>query len=58
MKKTVKARAHYGAGSLNLTIPSEIVREYKIEAGDVFEITVETVGNDVIIKYRRVYSHS
>ena len=40
---------------MDLIIPSNVVKEYKIEAGDVFEITVETVRNEVIIKYRRIF---
>lgn len=55
VKKTVKARAHHGASSLNLTIPAELVRDCKISEGDIFEIEVE---KDVGIKliYKRVYS--
>lgn len=56
MKRTVKARQHYGADSLNLTIPAEIRREYSIEYGDIFEITVERVEDTISLKYRRVYS--
>jgi len=55
MAKTVKARAHYGAKSLNLTIPAEIVREYGLKAGDIFELTVDSKER-LVLSYRRVYS--
>ena len=54
MAKTVKARAHYGAKSLNLTIPAEIRRAFGLEAGDVFEISVEK--DPLVLCYKRVYS--
>ena len=58
MSKTVKAREHHGAESLNLTIPTKIVKDYKINAGDVFQITVETIKDKVILQYRRVHARS
>ena len=58
MKTTVKARVHYGADCLDLTIPVEIRRKYRIEAGDVFEITLEKnkTNDEIVLNYRRVYS--
>ena len=58
MKTTVKARVHYGADSLDLTIPVEIIRKYDIEAGDVFELTIEEkrTNDETVLSYRRVYS--
>lgn len=41
MAFTVKARKHYGAKSLNLTIPTKIVEEYDLNAGDIFELRIE-----------------
>lgn len=54
MAKTVKARTHHGADSLDLTIPAKVVRNYDIEEGDIFEIKIEENEN-IIIKYKRVY---
>lgn len=57
MKTTVKARVHYGADSLDLTIPVEIRRKYKIEPGDIFEVAMEAdEENNLILKYKLVYS--
>ncbi len=58
MKTTVKARIHYGADSLDLTIPVDIKRKYGIEVGDVFELSLDTSGthDELILSYRRVYS--
>lgn len=58
MSKTVKAREHYGADSLNLTIPTKIVKKYEIKTGDIFEITVEAIKDEVVLQYRRVHTHS
>lgn len=56
MSKTVKARAHHGANSLNLTIPAEIRRKYDLKAGDIFEIAVEQKDKEICLRYKRVYS--
>lgn len=55
MAKTVKARVHYGADSLDLTIPADVVREFDITDGDIFEVTVENEDSELIIEYNRVY---
>lgn len=55
MGKTVKAREHHGANSLDLTIPSEVVREYDVKPGDIFEIEVKSEDNRLILNYERVY---
>jgi len=55
MAKTVKARERQGSPSLDLTIPAEVVREEDINAGDVFEITLRSGEEDIILSYRRVY---
>lgn len=54
-KKTVKARIHHGAESLNLTIPADIVREHEINDGDIFEIEVKKSNENLVIEYQRVY---
>ena len=53
MKKTVKARKHHGA-TLDLTIPAEIMREYNISEGDVFELTIMEEKGPTLT-YKRVY---
>jgi hypothetical protein len=53
MKKTVKARKHHGA-SLDLTIPAEVMREYNISEGDIFELII-TEEKEPVLSYRRVY---
>ncbi len=58
MVKTVVAREHHGAESLDLTIPADIVRRFDLSKGDVFAIEVdEDEGDDgIVIRYRRVFS--
>jgi antitoxin component of MazEF toxin-antitoxin module len=52
----VKSRLHYGSNSLDLTIPSEVVKDLKIKPGDVFRLIVKTENNLVILQYERVYA--
>jgi len=56
MPKTVKAREHHGADSLDLTIPAELVRELDIKEGDVFEVEKIVDEEELVLKYRRVYT--
>jgi hypothetical protein len=52
----VKSRFHHGSNSLDLTIPSEVVKDLKIKPGDVFRLIVKTEKNSVILQYERVYA--
>lgn len=55
MSKTLKARDHHGADSLDVTIPVDAVREFSINQGDVFELEAEEQDGDLVLRYRRVY---
>jgi len=56
MESTVKSRLHHGSNSLDLTIPSDVVKQFKINPGDVFKLVAKTEKNSVILQYERVYS--
>ena len=51
----MKAREHYGAESLDLTIPTNVVREHGFSPGDVFEVDVKTSDEEVVLSYKLVY---
>jgi len=55
MTHTVKAREHYGADSLDLTIPTEIVREYDLSTGDILEVNIEKEDDKLEICYELVH---
>lgn len=55
MSKTVKAREHHGADSLDITVPTSVVKDKEISTGDIFEVNVEKDEGDLVIKYRRIY---
>ena len=55
-KFTVKAREHRGTNSLDLTIPTKIVKDNKISSGDIFEIIVIKDNDKLKIEYCLVYS--
>ncbi|WP_321507673.1 AbrB/MazE/SpoVT family DNA-binding domain-containing protein [uncultured Methanoregula sp.] len=55
-ENTVKSRLHHGSNSLDLTIPSEIVKSWEINPGDVFRLVVTGEGDNLVLQYERVYS--
>jgi hypothetical protein len=52
----VKSRLHHGSNSLDLTIPSEVVKTLKINPGDVFKLVASVEKDAVVLKYERVYA--
>lgn len=56
IRTTIKARGRQGTDSLDLTIPVEVRRKYNVSPGDVFEMFAAKEGNELRIKYRRVFS--
>lgn len=55
-RPTVKARAHHGTSSLDISIPADVSKAHNIHPGDVFEVTTTNINNEVKITYKRVYS--
>ena len=49
----VRARAHHGTTSLDLTIPVALCKEYGIHAGDAFVVSVGR-DHEVSITYKRI----
>jgi hypothetical protein len=56
-RPTVKASAHHGTSSLDISIPADVIKAHNIRAGDVFEVTTTNANTEFKIVYRRVYSH-
>ncbi len=56
-KFTVKARAHHGTDSLDITIPTQVCKENKINEGDVFSLDVATEGKLTVLKYTRFFEN-
>ena len=52
---TVKARRRQGTNSLDLTIPTEIVKEQNVSPGDVFKIKMDKEGSTLTLIYTCVY---
>jgi len=55
-EKIVKARLHHGSNSLDLTIPSDVVKSLKINAGDVFRLVAKDDREKLVLQYERVYA--
>jgi hypothetical protein len=56
----MKSRKHHGSNSLDLTIPSKVCKEFKINDGDVFilkPIKEQKEGKEVmVLRYECIYS--
>ena len=52
----VRSRLHHGSNSLDLTIPSEVVKSMKINPGDLFRLVVKEEEGNLVLCYERVYS--
>jgi hypothetical protein len=52
---TVKARGRHGTSSLDLTIPTELMREHGISEGDVFLVEVDEQDDELTISYQRIH---
>ena len=52
----VKSRLHHGSHSLDLTIPSEVAKNRKINPGDIFRLVVKEQKGTLVLEYERVYS--
>ena len=49
-KQTVKARERYGSNSLDLTLPSRIIKEFSLNKGDIYKVdTIEENGEFKIV---------
>ncbi len=57
-KHTVRARAHHGAKSLDLTIPVSLCEEFKINDGDLFIVEVRQNNKDFELVYKRILSNN
>jgi len=55
MAYTVKARKRQGTNSLDITIPTKIVLDEGISAGDVFEVNLSKDYNALSIEYKLIY---
>ncbi len=54
-KPIVKARAHYGSKSLDITIPVGIVKSCGIKGGDLFTAEVKSENGDLKLVYTRIF---
>jgi len=55
MEYTVKARKRQGTKSLDLTIPTAIVKEEKVLSGDIFKVKHIKDKDSLILEYSCIY---
>lgn len=49
-KLTVKARERHGSNSLDLTLPSSIIKEFSLNKGDIYKVeTIEDKGEFKVV---------
>ncbi len=51
----VKSRFHHGSTTLDLTIPSDVVKTKEINPGDIFRLTTKEEKGNLVLQYERVY---
>jgi len=51
----VKSRLHHGSTTLDLTIPSDVVKSKGINPGDVFRLVTKEEEGNLVLQYERVY---
>lgn len=56
-KLTVKARERHGTSSLDLTLPSKIIKEHEINKGDIFKVESEEEDGEIKIIYTLVFKN-
>lgn len=54
-RPVVKARAHHGAPSLDLTIPAELRKALGLEPGDIFVVSGSKKDGKIVVSYTRIY---
>ena len=52
---TVKARKRQGTNSLDLTIPTSIVKSLGLSPGDIFKVITSKNGDKLKIEYEEIY---
>ncbi|OKY79094.1 MAG: hypothetical protein BTN85_1600 [Candidatus Methanohalarchaeum thermophilum] len=57
MTKTVKARKHTNAASLEVTVPAEIVKNNKLNDGDIFKVELKEKDNKMVLEYERIFEN-
>ncbi len=55
VKYTVKARKRQGTNSLDITIPTEVVKANSVDNGDIFEVNVTEEDKKLKLEYKRIY---
>lgn len=55
MPSYVKARKHHGTSSLDLTIPTVIVKKANVSKGDLFLVEYEEKNDEFRIIYKRIF---
>ena len=54
-KPVVKARAHFGSKSLDITIPVSIIKTHEINVGDIFTVEVRSENGEIKLIYTRIF---
>lgn len=54
---TVKARERHGSNSLDLTLPSRIIKEFSINKGDIFKVEAIEEDDEFKLVYTLVFKN-
>lgn len=56
-KITVKARERYGTNSLDLTLPSRLVKKHSLNKGDIYKVEAIEDSGEFKIVYTLVFKN-
>lgn len=56
-KLTVKARERHGTNSLDLTLPSSIIKEFSLNKGDIYKIDAIEENGEFKLVYTLIFKN-
>ncbi len=56
-KPTVKARERHGSTSLDLTLPSRIIKEFSLNKGDLYKVDAMNDDGEFKIVYTLIFKN-
>lgn len=56
-KLTVKARERHGSNSLDLTLPSSIIKEFSLKKGDIYKVDAIEENGEFKLTYTLIFKN-
>ena len=56
-KPTIKARERHGSNSLDLTLPSSIIKEFSLNKGDIYKVDAIEENGEFKLVYTLIFKN-